>query len=156
MRAGPQCRIIEGVTAPTFTTAPSGARLPKRIASPPRSLCGLSRGLITSGSLFSAPAIFSPSVLSVTVGRSRLSTAGFASEFCAFFTRRQVRTISWKRYAQSLHQTVHRVSGKHTRAGAAGGTGLLLQFQEFTIIDLAGFVGANSLEDTDQVNSASI
>src|SRR6266536_540191 len=53
-RAGPQWCIIEGETAPTFTTAPSGARLPKSNAKPPRSLCGASIVRITSWSLISA------------------------------------------------------------------------------------------------------
>ena len=34
-RAGPVCCIIAGATAALLTTAPSGARLPNRIASPP-------------------------------------------------------------------------------------------------------------------------
>ena len=59
--------VISGTTAERFTTLPSGARLPFNTASPPVGVYGLSIGRITSGSLFTTPSIFSPTVFPVTV-----------------------------------------------------------------------------------------
>jgi hypothetical protein len=47
-RAGPVCFHISLGTAALFTTAPSGARVPDRIFSPPSWFIGFSRVLITS------------------------------------------------------------------------------------------------------------
>ena len=43
-RAGPVCCRISGATTACLTTAPSGARLPKRMASPPRGRVGRIEG----------------------------------------------------------------------------------------------------------------
>ena len=68
--AGPSCTNISSTTAERFTTLPSGARLPFKTAKPPVGVYGLSIGRITSGFLFTAPAIFSPTVFPVTVKQS--------------------------------------------------------------------------------------
>ena len=53
-RAGPECFSMAGATALRFTTAPSGARLPRRTARPPVADQGSSTGRITAVFLFSA------------------------------------------------------------------------------------------------------
>ena len=70
--AGPECLSISGTTALLFTTEPFGAIFPLRIARPPVSEYGLSIVRITSGFLFVAFFIFSPTVFPVTVRQSRL------------------------------------------------------------------------------------
>jgi len=84
--AGPSCTSISGTTALRFTTEPSGARFPFKTARPPVFVYGLSTGLITSGFLFTAFAIFSPTVLPVTVVQSVLRSPISASSFITAHT----------------------------------------------------------------------
>ena len=69
--AGPLWRNILSSTAPFFTTAPSGARLPLRTAMPPSDLYGSSRGLMTERSTTPRPATASRRVPPATEGTSR-------------------------------------------------------------------------------------
>ena len=73
-RAGPRCSRRPWPTS--FTTQPSGERLPRRIASPPVGLSGRSTGRITScpGCSF-ASATSSPIVLPLTVRHSPFSNS---------------------------------------------------------------------------------
>ena len=84
--AGPSWTSISSTTAERFTTHESGAMLPLRTAIPPVTLYGLSIGLITSGFLFTQSLIFSPTVLPVTVIRSRLRRFFLESSFITAYT----------------------------------------------------------------------
>ncbi len=70
MRAVPSYSIMSASTPATLTTAPLGARLPNRIASPPLWLKALETGRMTSPSGSGAQATASES-LPATVGTSR-------------------------------------------------------------------------------------
>ena len=84
--AGPSCTIISSTTAERLTTLPSGARFPERTARPPVLLYGLSTVRITSGLRFTAFAIFSPTVLPVTVIQSVCKSPISASSFITAYT----------------------------------------------------------------------
>ena len=72
-RAGPLCSIRS--CPESFTTQPSGARLPRRIANPPFGLIASDTGRITScPSVSSALSAISPSVCPVTVMASSWSS----------------------------------------------------------------------------------
>ncbi|MBA7654950.1 Dihydroxy-acid dehydratase [subsurface metagenome] len=68
-------------TATCFTTPPSGARFPLRIAIPPSLWRGLLRDRITSFLFISTPLIFSPIFLPATVNSSRLKRSFSANSF---------------------------------------------------------------------------
>ena len=78
-RAGPSWTSILGATAERLTTDPSGARLPRSTAMPPVGEKGSSMGRMTELSLTRAPAMFSPTVLPVTVMHSRLMRPALSS-----------------------------------------------------------------------------
>ena len=66
-RAGPRCRSISSATAPSLTTAPAGARLPKSTARPPVACHGSSIGRMTVSSRTRAFATASPTVPPATL-----------------------------------------------------------------------------------------
>lgn len=85
-RALPLWCIISGATALRLTTQPSGARLPLSTAMPPVLLYGSDTGRMTSVSLISQPAIFSPTVLPVQVGRPVSTRPSFESSCMTAYT----------------------------------------------------------------------
>ena len=66
-RAGPECTSISSATAPSLTTAPAGARLPKSTARPPVACHGSSTGRMTESSRTRAFATASPTVPPATL-----------------------------------------------------------------------------------------
>jgi len=72
--ARPLCTINAGVAALGLITAPRGDRLPRSTAMPACALNGCAIVLMTRGSQFCASAMFSRTVLPVTVTWSRCST----------------------------------------------------------------------------------
>ncbi len=60
--------------------------------------------------------------------------------------------VERERQAERLHEAVHRVGGEEPRAGAAGGARVLLQLGEPRLADRPGPVGADALEDGDEVD----
>ncbi len=76
---------------------------------------------------------------------------GQAHQFFALLAGCQARTVARQRETQGFHQAVHGVGGEHARTRAAGGAGLLLQFEQLAVVDLASLVRAHALKDADEV-----
>src|SRR5579884_1576921 len=77
-------------------------------------------------------------------------------QFAPFLRDGEIGAVAGQSQPKRLHQAVHGISGEHAGAGAAGWTGLLFQFQQFTIIDLARLVRAHTLKNTNEVNASPI
>src|SRR5260221_693801 len=132
--AGPTC-FLRSVPA-SLTTAPSGARLPWRIARPPSALSGSDSGRTTSCPSVSPPAPLGDGSLLLAFGRHHRRAAGDDP--------------------QPLEGTGHRVGGELASAGAGAGTDDALELVQFLVGHLAGGVGADRLEDVDDGHIAAV
>ncbi len=61
------------------------------------------------------------------------------------------RAVAGQRHAQRFRETVHRVGGKHPRAGAGPGAGAALQTLQRRGLEMAGGILGDRLKDRDQV-----
>ena len=61
-------------------------------------------------------------------------------------------TVARQRHADRFGQAVHRVGGVHTRAGAAGGAGILFQTRQLVVVDLAGGMAADRFKHFGQAH----
>ena len=122
-QAGPRWRRRAGVAADTLSTAPSGARLPRRMARPPSALNGRSRVVTTScqapGAVTSSSS--APSVRPVTVGASRWSS-GASAFITAGMPPASARSSMWYLPDGRMLATIGVVRAKRSKSSSPSGT----------------------------------